>query len=85
MPVLPNIDCISFNDGLNLFRICLLQRPPEVTHIDKVKRLQEDKYLFQGKCEFKYSECSSTFPFIFDSQHKSIGKTPKNNDYLGIS
>lgn len=55
-------------------KVPAIKRPPEVTHIDKVKRLQEDKYLFQGKCEFKYSECSSTFPFIFDSQHKSIEK-----------
>jgi len=44
-----------------------IKRAQEITHIDKVKRLQGEKSLSPNKPELRYSDCSSTYPFIFNS------------------
>jgi len=64
-----------------------IKRAQEITHIDKVKRLQGEKPSSQNKLELRYSECSSTYPFIFNSLFRTKEESPsyvtsENKEFL---
>lgn len=64
-----------------------IKRAPEITQFDKVKRLQGEKSLSPNKPELRYSECSSTYPFIFNSLFRSKEELPpyvtsENKEFL---